>query len=297
MMMNRVSTSPACTSPIPETARLSWPGFSGAAAPTPELRGAAYWEARARRYAAEGTGLAAVCSYGMPGFYNRAIDFCQTRALAPWLRKRRSGKALDVGCGIGRWSVALARLGMDVTAVDISPTMLSQARQRAERAGVACRFQRGDIAKLEVAGRFDLIFAVTVVQHVLGTADAAAAVQGLADRLAPGGELVMLEVAPTLGTRRCDTAIFEARSFAYYEALLRQAGLTITEVRGVDPVPLKKLLLPFYRSLPRPLARLLLALATLVAFPVDWCLGWRLPSKSWHKVIVARRADDAAVAT
>ena len=33
-----------------------------------------YWEERARRFAADGAGLAAVCSFGMPLFYNRAID-------------------------------------------------------------------------------------------------------------------------------------------------------------------------------------------------------------------------------
>ena len=36
-----------------------------------------YWEARARRFAADGAGLAAVCSFGMPYFYNRTIDLCQ----------------------------------------------------------------------------------------------------------------------------------------------------------------------------------------------------------------------------
>src|SRR4029077_19830606 len=32
-----------------------------------------YWEERARRFATEGNALAAVCSYGMPAFYNRVI--------------------------------------------------------------------------------------------------------------------------------------------------------------------------------------------------------------------------------
>ena len=46
--------------------------------PAPQLyQPSAYWEERARRFAAEGAGLAAVCSYGMPEFYNRVIDLEQ----------------------------------------------------------------------------------------------------------------------------------------------------------------------------------------------------------------------------
>jgi SAM-dependent methyltransferase len=62
-----------------------------------------YWEERARRFAIEGEGLAAVRSYGMPAFYNRVIDLCQRLALAPWLRVRPGTRVLDVGCGVGRW--------------------------------------------------------------------------------------------------------------------------------------------------------------------------------------------------
>ena len=45
-----------------------------------------YWEERARRFAGERDGLAAVCSYGMPEFYNRLIQRCQRLALERWQR-------------------------------------------------------------------------------------------------------------------------------------------------------------------------------------------------------------------
>lgn len=61
---------------------------------------ASYWDERARRFALHGPGLAAVCSYGMPAFYNRYIDICQRRALAPWLRNPRASRKRDVGCGL-----------------------------------------------------------------------------------------------------------------------------------------------------------------------------------------------------
>ena len=70
-----------------------------------------YWEQRSRRFAARGAGLAAVCSYGMPELYNRAIQYSQRLALAPHLRVPAGTRVLDVGCGIGRWSRLLAARG------------------------------------------------------------------------------------------------------------------------------------------------------------------------------------------
>src|ERR1700757_5491795 len=97
-------------------------------APAPELYvPGRYWEDRARRFAAEGEGLPAVCSYGMPEFYNRMIHFNQQLALAPWLRVSPGTRVLDVGCGVGRWSRVLASRGAIVTGVDLSPTMIAEA--------------------------------------------------------------------------------------------------------------------------------------------------------------------------
>src|SRR5579862_2812059 len=98
-----------------------------------------YWEARAQRFAAERDGLAAVCAYGMPEFYNLAIHMEQRLALDPWLKASTGTTILDVGCGVGRWSRMLAARGAQVTGVDLSPTMIAEARQRATREGVADR--------------------------------------------------------------------------------------------------------------------------------------------------------------
>lgn len=59
-----------------------------------------------------------------------------------------AGKALDLACGQGQGAVWLARRGLQVWGVDISPVAIEQARDLAERCGVAdrCRF---DVVDLE----------------------------------------------------------------------------------------------------------------------------------------------------
>jgi 2-polyprenyl-3-methyl-5-hydroxy-6-metoxy-1,4-benzoquinol methylase len=254
----------------------------------------AYWERRAREFAARGRGLAAVCSYGMPAFYNRYIECCQRRALLPWLSRVAPGTsaALDVGCGVGRWSLELAARGHEVTGVDLSPYMIERAQMTAAAADAArCSFVLGDAITLQLGRTFDLIVCVTVLQHILDPAQARAALLRLGSHLAPGGTLVLLEAAPTRSTARCDTAVFRARTFDWYVDALHAAGLRVTALRGVDPMPFKTWLLPHYRRLPRPLRHAVLAIATAIALPLDWALGRWLTGSSWHKVMMARHAQ------
>src|SRR5581483_226902 len=212
-----------------------------------------YWEDRARRFAGEGRGLAAVCSYGMPEFYNRAIHLEQRLALRPWLRVDPGCRVLDVGCGVGRWSRLLAGRGAQVTGIDLSPTMIEEAERRAARAGVAerCRFHVQDVSDLKIGGQFDVVLAVTVLQHILDPVGLRAAVTAMSRRLAPGGRIVLLEAAPGNAVSRCDTTVFRARRRAVYLDLFRACGLRVRALTGVDPAPFRSRLLPHIRRLPR----------------------------------------------
>jgi SAM-dependent methyltransferase len=232
----------------------------------------------------------------MPGFYNGAIHLCQKLALRPWLRGAPESEVLDVGCGVGRWSLRLARGGARVTGVDLSPTMLAEARRRAADAGLGgrCEFVEGDVADLRLDRRFDLILGVTVLQHLPTAERLARAVERLAEHLAPGGRLVLLEAMPSRPEPRCDTAVFTARPWSEYHAVFRRAGLRVTALSGVDPAPFKIRYLPHYRSLPPWAARIGLAAVTALALPWDVLLGRRLVDASWHKVaVLAQGAEES----
>ena len=69
-------------------------------------------------------------------------------------------KGVDIGCGNGYFTRALYKSGYDVSGVDISPQMLSVAKQKAAKEGVRSEFLLGDITKLKLNGKVDFAVAV-----------------------------------------------------------------------------------------------------------------------------------------
>lgn len=93
----------------------------------------------------------------------------QARVLADYIGDATGQAVLDVGTGTGRAAIALARLGAVVTGVDASEEMLRVARQRADAAGVAVRFERGDAHALPFPdGSFTAAVSLRVLMHTPG---------------------------------------------------------------------------------------------------------------------------------
>ncbi len=108
------------------------------------------------------------------------------------------GRALDIGCGRGHWSIDLAQRGWQVTGVDNVATALLQARQAAAAAGVSVRFCQTDLTRLEAAmtlGMFDFFWDFGAL-HGLPPDDLAAAGAGITAHAAPGAVLACLVWAP-----------------------------------------------------------------------------------------------------
>ena len=93
------------------------------------------------------------------------------RHVHAWFGPSVAGKRiLEVGCGPGVVSVALANSGAHVTAVDVSASGLRVTRERAAHYGVADRVDTIEDAaeRLEFPdGTFDLFFAKSVVHHLI----------------------------------------------------------------------------------------------------------------------------------
>jgi magnesium-protoporphyrin O-methyltransferase len=106
------------------------------------------------------------------------------RTLLDWLpADLRGRRVLDAGCGTGAFAVEAARRGAEVVAVDVSPTLVGLARQRAaalDLGGGSLSFRVGDM--LDPAhGRFDHVVAMDSLIHY-APPDAVRALAGLAAR-------------------------------------------------------------------------------------------------------------------
>jgi 2-polyprenyl-3-methyl-5-hydroxy-6-metoxy-1,4-benzoquinol methylase len=66
-------------------------------------------------------------------------------------------RVLDLGCGWGRHSLALAAQGLRVTGVDISHELLTLAAHQARRRGLSVDWVEADVADLPFDGMFDAV--------------------------------------------------------------------------------------------------------------------------------------------
>ena len=70
----------------------------------------------------------------------------------------KPGRAAELGCGTGTNVIYLARQGFDVTGIDIAPTALTIARDKAGTAGVKAEWLLADVTRAPNLKPFDFIF-------------------------------------------------------------------------------------------------------------------------------------------
>jgi len=164
----------------------------------------------------------------------------KARKCLDWLR------VLDIGCGAGILCEPLCRLGASVVGADPAEANIAAARLHAESNGLAIDYRATTAETLaDAGGRFDLVLAMEVVEHV---ADLPAFVRCCAGMVAPGGLMVVATLNRTLksfalaivgaeyvlrwlprGTHRWDKFVTPNE----LEAALERNGLRLIDERGV----------------------------------------------------------------
>jgi 2-polyprenyl-6-hydroxyphenyl methylase / 3-demethylubiquinone-9 3-methyltransferase len=161
-------------------------------------------------------------------------------------------QVLDVGCGGGLLTEALARAGAEVTGIDLAPGMIEVARLHAAESALAIDYRVASAEELaqERAGRFAVVTCMEMLEHV---PDPAAMVATLARLLSPGGALFVSTINRNL--KSFLLAIVGAeyllriipRGTHEYERLIlpselarwaRAAGLALAELAGIEFNPL-----------------------------------------------------------
>jgi 2-polyprenyl-6-hydroxyphenyl methylase/3-demethylubiquinone-9 3-methyltransferase len=160
-------------------------------------------------------------------------------------------RALDVGCGGGLLTEALARAGAQVTGIDLAPGMIEVARLHAAESGLAIDYHIAAAEELARSSpqRFEVVTCMEMLEHV---PEPAATVASLAALLRPGGALFVSTLNRNL--RSFLTAIVGAeyvlrlipRGTHEYERLIRPAelarwaraaGLTLRSTAGLSLNP------------------------------------------------------------
>jgi len=108
----------------------------------------------------------------------------------------RGARVLDIGCGGGLLSEALAKEGADVTAIDLAPELVKVARLHSLESGVTVdyRVQAAEDLAAEQPGSFDVVTCMEMLEHVPEPGAIIAACHRL---LKPGGQLFLSTVNRT----------------------------------------------------------------------------------------------------
>lgn len=113
--------------------------------------------------------------------------------LLPWLEQQawRGSSVLDLGCGTGDAAVALALQGYQVSAIDRSETMLTQARLHGELQHATVNWQQADLTTWQAGAGYDLIISLfDTLNYILEPTQLGALFQQIARSLNPQGWLV-----------------------------------------------------------------------------------------------------------
>lgn len=98
-----------------------------------------------------------------------------------------AGKSvLDIGCGAGLVSEALARLDARVTGVDRAPELIQTAQAHAAGQNLTIDYRTVDAAAVE--GQFDAVLLLEVVEHL---DNPLAMIETAASKVKPGGVLIL----------------------------------------------------------------------------------------------------------
>ena len=114
-----------------------------------------------------------------------------------WVREAKAsgGPVLELGCGTGRVTIPVAQAGVPITGLDNSPAMLSRARAKARKLGLAkevLEFRLGDMRHFRLRRKFPLvIIPFRSFQLLLSVADQRQALENIKRHLTSEGRLII----------------------------------------------------------------------------------------------------------
>ena len=138
---------------------------------------------------------------------------------------KKSDSILDAGCGVGRISVELALLGLNVTGVDLIQPLLDTAKESAQAEGVVINLVNADLRSFSSTAKFDAAVSLYTSFGYCDTEDEDLCIlSNIASSLKPGGKFIM----------ECLSREVEARDFIEGEWFERAGKTVLTDFSVVN---------------------------------------------------------------
>lgn len=193
-----------------------------------------FWNNTAKTFGGKNDKYGPVLVPSSKGLLNWYIDTLQRTALNQFFPQLFGKTILEVGCGVGRWSIRLARKGTNVIGIDLSREMLKHAKKQISKEKVT----NVDLVVASaqnlpfVLEKFDNILSVTVLQHIVNSSEFKLSVSEIIRTVKSGGKIILLEYT---NNRFNEYDLqFPTHSYDYEKAFKTEKGLQLTDVQGVD---------------------------------------------------------------
>ncbi|MEO7983905.1 MAG: class I SAM-dependent methyltransferase [Bacteroidota bacterium] len=116
----------------------------------------------------------------------KEVDF-----MLPYFNLQPGSKVLDLMCGYGRHAIALAKKGMNVTAVDNLGDYISEIQEIAEKEELPLKVMRENVLQYKMDDAFDLVLCMGNSLNFFDAADTGKILANISSHLRTGGHLLI----------------------------------------------------------------------------------------------------------
>ena len=113
--------------------------------------------------------------------------------------KNTNGEILELACGTGRITCALARAGKSITGLDLSESMLEEANKKSTQLNLRIDWNQGNMTNFNLKKKFDVVFVgYNSVHHILTNQDFKSFLSCVKAHLKPNGRFLFDIFNPSL---------------------------------------------------------------------------------------------------